>query len=137
LLETSSVDYIRQVADNARFLRLLTRGTNLRDQLSGLWREHHAYTGALHCVEGALRQDHFATSMHEPSGLEVMTIHKSKGKEYDEVFIFEGYKQGKIVRSAATPREIAQARLSLRVATTRARKRATIMFPKSEPCPFF
>lgn len=137
LLETSSVDYIRQVADNARFLRLLTRGTNLRDQLSGLWREHHAYTGALQCVEGALRQDHFAASMHEPSGLEVMTIHKSKGKEYDEVFIFEGYKQGKIVRSAATPREIAQARLSLRVATTRARKRATIMFPKSEPCPFF
>lgn len=66
-----------------------------------------------------------------------MTIHKSKGKEFDEVFIFEGYKQGKIVRSDATDKEVAQARLALRVAVTRARKRSTILFPKSEPCRFF
>ena len=66
-----------------------------------------------------------------------MTIHKSKGKEFDEVFVFEGYKSGKFIRPGATASEIAQARLALRVAVTRARRRATILSPRCEATPFF
>lgn len=137
LLEQSPAPCIQKIAEDARFVRLLTRGTSLRDRFAELWREKHSYRGALQCVENALRQEHFSASLHEPSGVQVMTIHKSKGKEFDEVFVFEGYKQGKLVRADSTDEEIAQARLSLRVAVTRARKRATIMFPKSESCRFF
>lgn len=137
LLETSPAECIQRAAEDARFLRLLTRGTHLRDQLAELWRARHDYRGALICVQNALKQEHFSAALHDPAGIQIMTIHKSKGKEFDEVFVFEGFKQGKIVRANATEKEIAQARLSLRVAVTRARKRATIMFPKSEPCRFF
>ena len=137
LLESSPAGCILRVAEDARFVRLLTRGTGLRDQLAELWRDRHAYRGALDCVQNALRQEHFSAALHDPAGIQVMTIHKSKGKEFDEVFVFEGFKQGKIVRTGANKKEIAQARLSLRVAVTPARKRATIMFPKSEPCRFY
>lgn len=65
-----------------------------------------------------------------------MTIHKSKGKEFDEVIIYEGSHQGRIVRASASEREIAQARLTLRVAVTRAMKRATILTPKNNVCVF-
>jgi DNA helicase II / ATP-dependent DNA helicase PcrA len=137
LLEGSPAEFIQQVVSDARYLRLLTKGSSLRDQLAELWRERHDYRGALACVQNALKQEHFSASLHDPAGIQIMTIHKSKGKEFDEVFIFEGFKQGKIVRADADAKAIAQARLSLRVAVTRARKRATIMFPKAETCRFF
>lgn len=66
----------------------------------------------------------------------MMTIHKSKGKEFDEVFIYESTHQGRIVRQNASDSDIAQARLSLRVAITRAKCRVTILTPKNDACPF-
>jgi DNA helicase-2/ATP-dependent DNA helicase PcrA len=137
LFEHSPAPAIQQVALDAGYLRLLTRGTAFRDQLGELWRESRSYRGALACLEAALRQEHFSSSLREPRGVQVMTIHKSKGKEFDEVFAFEGYKSGKFIRVGATPSELAQARLALRVAVTRAKRRATILFPKSEPSAFF
>ncbi len=137
LLELSLAPAIRQVAVDARYLRLLTRGTTFRDQLGELRRQNQSYRSAVACLEAALRQEHFSSSLRDPQGVQVMTIHKSKGKEFDEVFAFEGYKNGKFIRAGATPSEIAQARLALRVAVARARSRATILFPKSEPCAFF
>ena len=65
-----------------------------------------------------------------------MTIHKSKGKEFSEVIVYEGSHQGKILRGNATEREGAQALLALRVAVTRAMKRATILTPSNDRCPF-
>ena len=65
-----------------------------------------------------------------------MTIHKAKGKEFDEVIIYEGRHSGRIIRAGTTERDIAQARLSLRVGVTRARRCTTIITPDSDPCPF-
>jgi len=66
-----------------------------------------------------------------------MTIHKSKGKEFDEVIVYEGCFQGRFVRANATDREFAQSRLALRVAITRAKKHATILTPQQYPCSLF
>jgi DNA helicase-2/ATP-dependent DNA helicase PcrA len=65
-----------------------------------------------------------------------MTIHKSKGKEFDEVIIYEGSHQGRIIRMNATQRDVAQARLTLRVAVARAMKRSTILTPSNDVCAF-
>ena len=65
-----------------------------------------------------------------------MTIHKSKGKEFNEVIIYEGSRQGRIVRANATGRDVSQARLALRVAVTRAIRRTTILTPRNDVCPF-
>jgi DNA helicase II / ATP-dependent DNA helicase PcrA len=137
LLEQSPAAAIQQVAVDARYLRLLTRGSTFRDELGELWRQKRSYRGAVACLEAALRQEHFSSSLRDPQGVQVMTIHKSKGKEFDEVFAFEGYKNGKFIRAGATPSEVAQARLALRVAVTPARRRATILLPNCEPSPFF
>lgn len=65
-----------------------------------------------------------------------MTIHKSKGKEFDEVILYEGLYQGRFVREGASRREEAQSRLALRVGITRARRHATIVTPLKPACPF-
>ena len=63
-----------------------------------------------------------------------MTIHKSKGKEFDEVVIYEGTHSDRIVRRPDDESSVAQARLSLRVAVSRAKRRVTILTPESRPC---
>jgi len=58
------------------------------------------------------------------------------GKWQNEVFIYEGSHQGRILRAKASPDDIAQARLALRIAVTRAMRRSTILTPKSDVCAF-
>jgi hypothetical protein len=83
---------------------------------------------------------HYSTKDLEPFLLfsEAITfeirVHKSKGKEFDEVFVYEGRYQGKIVRHDASKKEMDQARLNLRVAVTRAKQNATIVTPSDDVC---
>ena len=67
-------------------------------------------------------------------GVHVMTIHKAKGKEFDEVVLYEGMFQGRYLRRDSTLEELARSRLVLRVGVTRAMRRATIMTPIGDRC---
>jgi DNA helicase-2/ATP-dependent DNA helicase PcrA len=136
LLSSSVAEAFRTVADDAKYLRLLHKGATLRGRLSELWRDTGRYAGAVAAVRDALLQEHFSTSTAQWRGVNVMTMHKSKGKEFDEVFIYETNHQGRIVRSNASTNEVAQARLALRVAVTRAIARTTILSPKNDMCEF-
>lgn len=136
LLADSTEDTLQQVAEDAKYLRLLHKGAALRASLGLLWRTHRSYLGASTAVRDALLQEHFSASTRIWHGVHVMTIHKSKGKEFEEVLIYEGVHQGRILRDDVTDRERAQARLSLRVAVTRAKQRTTILTPKQAPRPF-
>ena len=136
LLTDSGTDVLQQVTEDAKYLRLLHKGAALRARLGELWRTTGSYRGAASAVRDALLQEHFSASIKEWRGVHVMTIHKSKGKEFDEVIIYEGSHQGRIVRANASERDVAQARLALRVAVTRAMKRATILTPKNDACRF-
>ncbi|MBF0625382.1 MAG: ATP-dependent helicase [Magnetococcales bacterium] len=135
LLDQAQSDVIKAVADDARYLRLLQRGTILRENLNELWRSTSTYRGARTAVENALSQEHFSASIKDWSGVNVMTIHKSKGKEFDEVLIFEEAKSNRLVRENATPKDVAQSTLVLRVGVTRAKRQTTILTPKWAPCP--
>ena len=136
LLEQSGVEVLQQVASDAKYLRLLHKGAALRSRLSELWRSTGGYFGAENAVRDALVQEHFSASLKEWKGIHVMTIHKSKGKEFSEVIVYEGSHQGKILRGNATEREKSQALLALRVAVTRAMKRVTILTPSNDRCSF-
>lgn len=136
LLTDSGSDVLQQVTEDAKYLRLLHKGAALRSRLGELWRTTGSYRGAASAVRDALLQEHFSASIKEWRGVHVMTIHKSKGKEFDEVIIYEGSHQGRIARANANDRELAQARLILRVGVTRAMQRATILTPGSDPCRF-
>lgn len=136
LIATSTAPQVARVAEDARFLRLLHRGSALRTSLSEMWRTRGDYVGAEAALRDALLQEHFVAAQKEWRGLHVMTIHKAKGKEFDEVVIYEGTFSGRIVAANADARRIAQSRLALRVAVTRAIRRTTIVTPQRDGCQF-
>ena len=62
-----------------------------------------------------------------------MTIHMAKGKEFDEVIVFEGAYKGQ--RSIYSDKKLDEAQRNLRVDVTRAKRKAYIITPKNDPCP--
>lgn len=135
LFESSAAEELREVALDAKYLRLLHKGALLRNQLTALWRSHGTYAGAEASVKDALLQEHLVSPGRPTQGVYVMTIHKSKGKEFSEVVLYEDAYQGRFVRMKATANEVAQARLTMRVGVTRAECRTTILTPKGDWCP--
>lgn len=135
LLASSPADALKQVATDARYLRLLHRGSVLRTNLAEIWRTDGGYQGAHEAVRDALLQEHFTTAQKDWRGIHLMTIHKSKGKEFDEVVIYDGMFK-RLARKPDDAKAYAQDLLVLRVGVTRAIRRTSILTPKKDPCPF-
>lgn len=131
----SSAD-LRTIAEDALYLKFLHKGAQLRTRLSEIWRGSRGYIGARQAILDALLQEHFATSTKDFSGVHVMTMHKSKGKEFDEVICYEGTFQGRYVRADADEGRRRQALFSLRVGVTRSKAHTSIFTPAADPCPF-
>lgn len=128
-------DALKLIFKDAMFIKLLHKGSVLQSGLAELWRGQNNYKGAVNLVRNALLQEHFSMTARAPKGVLLMTIHKAKGKEFDEVIIYEDIYNGRFLHTPNNPVEIYKARLLLRVAVTRAIKKATILTPKKEKCP--
>lgn len=122
-------EVLRNVYEDARYLRLLRKGAVLSQKLSEMWRAKGCYYQARVAIEEALIQEHFSMASRLWSGIYVMNIHKCKGKEFDEVIIWEE-RYSPIVRDNLDQ----QGKLALRVAITRARSFVTFLTPTIEPC---
>jgi DNA helicase II / ATP-dependent DNA helicase PcrA len=136
LLQNSASPEIKQIGEDARYLRLLRKGAILNSGLSDLWRANGNYEGASSLISNALIQEHFSATKTTWKGVHIMTMHAAKGKEFDEVIIYEGpgrYRD-KIMRQGANDTDIDQARLALRVAVTRAMKNTAILTPTYDAC---
>ena len=90
------------IEEDAKYLRLLHKGAALRGRLGEIWRDYGSYVGAATAVRDALLQEHFSASTMEWRGVNVMTMHRSKGKEFDEVLSTKEAHQGRIVRANAS-----------------------------------
>ena len=137
LLAESTAPAVECLGFDAKYLRFLRKGASLRIRLTELWRTQRSYAGSTAAVQKAFINEHFVAKSQKPKGLHVMTIHKSKGKEFDEVIIYEGVHRDRIVRDVNDEKGVAQAILSLRVGVSRARHRVTILTPENSPCPLF
>lgn len=129
LFENSESPAIKAIFEDARFIKLLHKGALLSEKLSLAWRNHGSYQMAASHVDDALTQEHFSMSTRQWKGIYIMNIHKSKGKEFDEVIIWE-----ELYKPIVFPNSIDQGKLLLRVAITRARSFVTFLTPASQPC---
>jgi DNA helicase-2/ATP-dependent DNA helicase PcrA len=132
LLDESPRAEIKAVGREARHMRLLHRGAQIEARLAEAWRSHGCYRDARTLLAGAVVEDQFAATARPQRGVTVMTIHKAKGKEFDEVIVFEGMYQRYLQRQDAEGQR--SARFNLHVAATRARRAVTIMTPQANPC---
>lgn len=135
LVDAAQHPKLKAISEDARFIRLLNRGAVLRETLGERWRISESYSGARRMVADALLQEHFSAATRVWTGVNVMTVHKAKGKEFDEVIVFEGAHSGRLLRENPTERDTEQARLVLRVAVTRARTRTALLTPNWKRCP--
>ncbi|QQG66053.1 UvrD-helicase domain-containing protein [Desulfobulbus oligotrophicus] len=144
ILEKGTCPRLREISLEVRNLRLLQRGSQLRQELSQDWLSHGVYLNALEVVRRAFVQAHFDLRAKPESGVVVMNMHKAKGKQFDEVIIFEGWpvqhkgqtvsNPDRIVRANSIEQANSQARQNFCVSITRSKRQTTILTPKNDPC---
>lgn len=144
VLEQGSCAPLKVIAEEVRNVRLLDRGVQLRQELSQNWRDNSAYRNSLEIIERTFIQDHFAMTHRPETGIVIMNMHKAKGKQFDEVIIFDGWPQinrgkivanrNRIVRSNSRECNSESTRQNFRVSVTRGKTFTTILTPRQDPC---
>jgi DNA helicase-2/ATP-dependent DNA helicase PcrA len=112
---------VQELFKQARMIKLFRATDALAKGLNKIWSASGTYVGAATAVRRILDQERLIGFEREPRGCLLMTLHKSKGKEFDGVVLVEGYRDASFFRADEAPLYEASRRL-LRVGITRARK---------------
>lgn len=117
------------IFQDARMVRLFRASDALAASLSNLWISKANYVGAARSLKGVLDAERLMGMDREPEGVSLMTIHKSKGKEFDGVVLVEGLHASHFFMSHEAP-DFAASRRLLRVGISRARNFVLLVRPK-------
>lgn len=122
------------------YLIAFNRGKLIREGLGTAWMNSGNYSDARGVLDTALAQDQILNGIDEPPGVKVMTIHKSKGKQFDGVILLRegrhdegGYKSSFVWWNDTHP--YFRSRKILRVGITRAKTHTLIVNPAFPHCP--
>jgi DNA helicase-2/ATP-dependent DNA helicase PcrA len=84
---SSGEPLFRGVATHLDYLVAFNRGKRICAGLSAAWELTSSYLRAREVLDDALAQDLILDGVDDPDGIQVMTIHKSKGKQFDGVIV--------------------------------------------------
>ena len=127
------------VARQLDYIIAFNRGKRIVGSLSAIWQEEGAYVGARAALDQALAQDQLADG-DDPCGVQLMTIHRAKGKQFDAVIVVREARyvdqeqiSSFVWRGDEPP--YYRSRKILHVAVTRARLATLILDPVWPTCP--
>jgi DNA helicase II / ATP-dependent DNA helicase PcrA len=131
---------LANVARNLDYLVAFNRGKRISAGLGAVWAQDQQYTDAREVLDIALAQDQILGGIDDPDGLQVMTVHKSKAKQFDGVIVVrEGRHDGQQMVSSfvwwSDQPPYRRSRKILRVAITRAKAHTLVLQPIYPACP--
>jgi DNA helicase-2/ATP-dependent DNA helicase PcrA len=139
-LRESKEPVLIAVAQHLDYLVAFNRGKRISANLVAQWEIHGAYFGARQALDAALTQDLIVNGLDDPDGIQVMTIHKSKAKQFDGVVLLrrETHNGQTLIsnfiwRDDAPPYR--RSRKILMVGVTRARVHTLMAQQVWPPCP--
>jgi len=139
-LRAANDDLLTSVAGHLDYLVAFNRGKRISANLVARWDLTQSYTLARVAVDLALAQDLIVDGADDPDGVQVMTIHKSKGKQFDGVIVLrrERHDGTKLVSNLLWRDDLPpypRSRKILMVAVTRARVHTLIVQQGFPQCP--
>jgi DNA helicase-2/ATP-dependent DNA helicase PcrA len=120
---------LEEVAKSARQLRLFRATDALSRGLLEVWNGEQSYVGAVGAVRQVLSVESLEAAEPDPFPVSLMSMHRSKGKEFDGVLIVEEKYQGQLLKDDANAEDDAARRRLLRVAITSARELVAFVRP--------
>lgn len=133
-LRESGVAELAAVDHALQYLLVFNRGKRIASGLSSAWENYGNYSSARQILDAALAEDQILSGGEDLSGIHVMTMHKSKGKQFDAVIIFRSEYASPFVWPK-DPVPYRKSRKVLRVAITRARTHTMILNQAFPVCP--
>ncbi|MBS7457932.1 UvrD-helicase domain-containing protein [Coralloluteibacterium stylophorae] len=140
VLRDSGNQELLNVAKSLDYLVAFNRGRRIGAGLAAIWERDGHYTAAREALDIALAQDQILGGVDDPPGVQVMTIHKSKGKQFDGVIVIrEGRHNGQRQVSSFVwwddEPPYWRSRKILRVGVTRAKVHTLILEHVFPACP--
>jgi DNA helicase-2/ATP-dependent DNA helicase PcrA len=125
ILEQDNI--LDEIYREAKLIRLFRSGNKISSGLSELWLNQGNYFGATKLIVRTFEHDRLVAADIEPKGCSLMTIHKSKGKEFDGVVLVEPNHGSSFIDVDRENPPYLKSRRLLRVGITRARFKVVIL----------
>jgi DNA helicase-2/ATP-dependent DNA helicase PcrA len=134
LLRSSGSSDLVRIDESLNYLMTFNRGKKIEQSLSESWTENKCYRNARSLVDVALTEDQIFGGTENTSGIHVMTMHKSKGKQFDAIILYRSEHQSPFKWPRDTD-PFLKSRKVLRVGITRARHHVIILNEATSVCP--
>ena len=134
LLRESNVKELQAVNSSVQYLMAFNRGKKISEGLAEAWKEHTQYLKCREIIERTLREEQLLSDDNESRGIHVMTLHKSKGKEFDGVIIFDESRISPLLYGDNAP-PYYKSRKLFRVGITRAKTHVLLLTDLFSPTP--
>ena len=140
LLRDTKEQTLVEVVRHLELVVAFNRGKRIAADLTLSWQLNGRYLNARQTLENALARDQLIGGVDDKVRIQIMTIHKSKGKQFDGVILIrEARSNGRTMESSFVWRDdrapFRRSRKILSVGVTRARFHTLILQPSWPTCP--